>query len=428
MSRKAASKAVVDAPDKANRGVGEFLNRHRTMARLALAILVPAFFLMAAEGILRLADYGYSTSLYLPVEQLEAYGANTRFGWRFFPRKISRLPVPQNFQLTKPERTCRIFTLGASAAMGVPNSAFSFSRSLEVMLRSRYPGVQFEFVNTSLTAINSHVVLPIARECAGYEPDVFLVYLGNNEVVGPYGIGGSTTGVAGNLAVVRAGIALRTTRLGQLGQQLAQRKRTDNSNSEQWRGMQMYARQMVRSDATELEAVHENFRRNLQDICQAGTRGGANVVLSTVAVNLRHSPPFASVADSTAPRAILARRQRLEIFGRRLLAAGNPAAARDSLRAARRLDPGCANTHFLLGEAALAVGDTLGAAEAFDLALEYDALRFRTDHRLNNIIRETASSLQSTGVRLADTEQMLRRSEPSGTHLPGRKTSTNTSI
>ncbi len=31
------------------------------------------------------------------------------------------------------------------------------------------------------------------------------------------------------------------------------------------------------------------------------------------------------------------------------------------------------------------------------------------------------TSLQSTGVRLADTEQMLRRSEPSGTQLPGRE-------
>jgi hypothetical protein len=54
-------------------------------------------------------------------------------------------------------------------------------------LRERFPGKKFEIVNTSITAINSHAILPIARECAAREGDVWIVYLGNNEMVGPFG-------------------------------------------------------------------------------------------------------------------------------------------------------------------------------------------------------------------------------------------------
>jgi hypothetical protein len=35
---------------------------------------------------------------------------------------------------------------------------------LEAMLSLRYPGVQFEVENAAMTAINSHAILPIARD------------------------------------------------------------------------------------------------------------------------------------------------------------------------------------------------------------------------------------------------------------------------
>jgi len=34
------------------------------------------------------------------------------------------------------------------------------------MLQDRLPGTRFEIVNTGITAINSHAILPIARDCA----------------------------------------------------------------------------------------------------------------------------------------------------------------------------------------------------------------------------------------------------------------------
>ena len=58
---------------------------------------------------------------------------------------------------------------------------------MEVLLRERYPGVNFEVVNVAITAINSHVIVPIARECARYQGDLWIIYMGNNEMIGPFG-------------------------------------------------------------------------------------------------------------------------------------------------------------------------------------------------------------------------------------------------
>ena len=40
-----------------------------------------------------------------------------------------------------------------------------------------------------MTAINSHAILPIARECARRDGDLWIIYMGNNEMVGPFGAG-----------------------------------------------------------------------------------------------------------------------------------------------------------------------------------------------------------------------------------------------
>ena len=62
--------------------------------------------------------------------------------------------------------------------MGDPEPSFGFSRYLEVMLRERYPDMKFEVVNTGSVAINSHVVLPIARGSRQVQPRPFYYLFG----------------------------------------------------------------------------------------------------------------------------------------------------------------------------------------------------------------------------------------------------------
>src|SRR5271165_5186713 len=164
--------------------------RHRALA-VAAALLVPLLIVGLIEVDLRIAGVGYGTELLVPctVRGSPASCYNLFFAAPFFPAGMVQTPRLFSIAAAKPPGTIRIFVLGESAAMGEPDSAYGFSRYLEMMLRARYPSTRFEIVNTGSVAINSHVVLPIAEGLANQRPDLFIIYSGNNEVVGPYGPG-----------------------------------------------------------------------------------------------------------------------------------------------------------------------------------------------------------------------------------------------
>ena len=127
-----------------------------------------------------------------------------------------------------------------------------------------------------MTAINSHVIREIARDCAPQLDDFWVVYAGNNEVVGPFGAGTIFGRQAPGLAVVRASLLVKSTRLGQWLGSLRPR----SAGPLEWQGMEMFLRNQVRSDAPGLQIVHENFARNLAAIIELGRRSGATVLLA----------------------------------------------------------------------------------------------------------------------------------------------------
>ena len=150
---------------------------------------VPLLALGGLEGVLRLAGYGYSTRFFdtITIDHQKFLVDNEDFSLRFFPPQLTRWPTSFLMPASKPANTYRIFILGESAAQGDPEPAYGAGRYLEVLLRNRYPDEQFEVVNVAITAINSNVILPIARECARQDGDLWIIYMGNNEMVGPYG-------------------------------------------------------------------------------------------------------------------------------------------------------------------------------------------------------------------------------------------------
>ncbi len=184
------------------------------LLRLSLLVLSPVLFFGLVETGLRLGGYGYPTGFFLGPDADGKWTTNERFGWRFFPQSLSRDPDPCTLS-AKPAGTVRIFVLGESAAMGVPDPAFNVGRILAAMLREQYPGVQFEVVDGAMTAINSHVVRQIAGDCAARQPDLFVVYMGNNEVVGPYGPGTIFQKWSPSLGMIRASLWVKSTRVGE---------------------------------------------------------------------------------------------------------------------------------------------------------------------------------------------------------------------
>ena len=178
--------------------------KRRALFIVIALVAVPAVLLLALELGLRLCGYGYETTFFKPLRiGTEDYLVeNDKFGWRFFPPEISRSPTPIRMPAHKSPGTYRIFLLGESAASGDPEPAYGMGRYLQVLLQERYPATRFEVVPAAMTAINSHAVLPIARECASHEGDLWVVYMGNNEMAGPFGaatVFGCDRGIGNNL-------------------------------------------------------------------------------------------------------------------------------------------------------------------------------------------------------------------------------------
>ncbi len=306
---------------------------------------------------------------------------------------------------TKAPATYRIFVLGESAAMGDPDSAYGFSRYLEVMLRERFPSMKFEVVNTGSVAINSHVVLRIAEGLAGQKPDLFIIYSGNNEVVGPYGPGTMLTSVGMSMPVVRASIFFRTTRIGQLVTRLGTRKR-------EWRGMEMFLDQQVPASSPLMAQAYANYERNLRDTISVAQASGAKVIVSTVATNLKDCAPFASMHRKNLTQADLQRWSELVKQGSALEAANSPAEALKAYQAAAEIDDEYAELEFRIAREFWKSGDYKSARPHFLRARDLDTLRFRADSRINEINRSVAASV--SGVRVVDAEKILSDASSDG--------------
>lgn len=321
---------------------------------LLIAATVAVAFLLLLELGLNLAGTGFTPKFFLRGEDGFLH-ANRHFGRLFFPERLVREGVAVRLADPKPSGTFRIFILGESAAMGFPSPRFGFPRVLEVLLREAFLGKNIEVVNVAMAGINSHAVRRIAQECAELEPDAFVIYMGNNEVVGPFGPGTVFGGTTTSLAQARAAMALRTTKIGQLLD--AWMDKLGGRDKAQWGGMGMFTDQRVPQDHPAMPAVYDNFRRNLQDILQS--TAGLPTVLCTVAVKLEDFPPLAG--DE-----------------------------------ARRI--------YVEAEDAKKRGDAARAEALFSQARDLDELRFRADSEINRIIREQKPQ---ANVTLVDAEEIF---------------------
>jgi len=385
-------------------------------------VILPLVLLLMVELALRVAGVGYPTSFFrkIRIGNELFFVENDKFGLRFFPPEMARTPSPLKMKAVKQPGTYRIFLLGESAVLGDPRPAYGVGRYLQVLLQERYPGKKFEVIPAAVTAINSHAVRAIARECARHDGDLWIVYMGNNEMVGPFG----ATTVFGSqsppLWYVRLSLAIQDTRMGQLlmtaGRKLAQRGKRDAS----WGGMQMWMQNRIPAEDPRKEVVYENFRKNLAAILDAGDRAKAKVILSTVGVNLKDCAPFASLPGTNITAATKPAWDTLLADAGKQASGNQWANAATLYRDAEKLDDRYAELLFRLGTCELQLTTFAGAKAHFTAARDCDALPFRTDSRLNALCRQAASERSPRGgLAFFDAESLFSTNSPTGS--PGEE-------
>ena len=360
---------------------------------------LPSILLVGAEAALRFLDVGYRANFLQPLETKPDYLAdNHRFAWRFFPPSLARASQPLLTTADKPANVKRIIVFGGSAAMGDPEPAFGLPRVLQTLLTLRFPDQQFEVINAAVTAINSHVVLSIAADCRQLDADAWVVYMGNNEVHGPFGAGTVFTETETPRWMIRSGLAFKRTRLGQVLSGGAGDEKVPDS----WGGMKMFLDHQIRHDDPALDRVYANYTLNLQGIFRLANRRGIPTVVSTVVSNLGDFGPFISLHREGLTAEELDSWQAAFDRGCNEQDSGRLADALQAFDAAANIDDEYAELVFRRGECLLGLNKVDEARQQFVRARDLDGLRFRADSKINDTIRNVAADRE--GVYFIDGE------------------------
>ena len=235
-----------------------------------------------AEVLCRVIGVGHQPSFLIRefVSGQPVWESNPHFSDPFYPKGLARPPLHIQWPYAKPKNALRIVVVGGSAAQGDPNPAFGLAPILQCMVDEVWPDVSFQVVNAGLTAANSHVVREVVDGLSIAQPDIVIVYMGNNEALGPFGPAGRSSQRAPSLGRVRATIALRQMRLGQLFL-------PRGPSADSWRGLAQFAEHELDPTSISWHGLYTSFEKNLGAVISACHKMKAMPLVCTVPASLQ---------------------------------------------------------------------------------------------------------------------------------------------
>ncbi len=389
----------------------------KRLAVLLVLAIVPVLLLAGIETAFRLAGYGHSTRFLIGERNggETFYRSNKAFFQQFFSLPVESFTNWDELEFAVPAKkaanACRIFVFGGSAANGAPpDAAYSFWRILDAMLTATFPNVSFEVYCVACPMANSHVMQAAAQACAHMQPDIFLTYMGDNEMTGPFGAGSQIAdSVLWRLPFIRATTWFSDLRISQwlkarLGRQLVSRDQIG-----------LFFPSVAPSDP-KITRMLDYLQKNLLDMCRAGARGGAVNILCTPGANLRNCGPGHSEHASALTDSDRSAWDALFEKGAGLEGAGQAQQALQTYAQAAALDSTYAELQFRMGRCCWGLGDFEAARVHFAEACENDFHPDRATTRINAAVKTAA---QRSGALLADVAERLKRNSPH--EIPGRE-------
>lgn len=173
----------------------------------------------------------------------------------------------------------------------------------------------------------------------------------------------------------------------------------------------------LRAEDPARQRASEYFRRNLRDIVSAAQRRNIPVCISTVASNLKDCAPFGSAHSPTLGGDRLEQWERAYAAGKTLAEKGEVESAVAEFGKASAIDPSFAELQYRLGLAYLSLGKAELARDCFIRARDADTLAFRSDSRLEKIVREVAKEFSGKQVYLVDSAGAIGLRSTNG--IPG---------
>ena len=366
--------------------------------RLATVVLSLIPFL-ALEGLLRLAGWQPPPQLddpYLGIRETRPlFVHQPELQRSIIPDSRQLLFRPESFAWPKPEDEFRIFCLGGSTVQGRPFAIeTAFSTWLELSLQQCAPSRSWDVINCGGVSYATYRLVPLLREILKYKPDLLILYTGHNEFLEDrsYAHLKRHPRILGNLQSQLSRLRMvqfpRSVWNGHATAQPGTTLAADVDALLDYRGgLADYHR-----DPGWRQMVIEHFQYNLDKMLQLTQQAGVPVILVDPVSNIKDTPPFKSVVDTT-----LSTEQRTrftDLWSRaRSLPAGSEVNQQKLLRQALDLDPGHAGAHFLLGHVQEQLRHFDLAKASYLRAKDEDICPLRMLEPMHHALRGTAKRL-----------------------------------
>ena len=392
-----------------------------SIKNIAFSLIVVTAFFGALEGILALSGV---TPILLTEDPLVGFAENipqfaetTRTDGSVIMATANNkhgLFNYQEFPKQKDSRSYRIFCMGGSTTYGRPYAdPVSFCGWLRAYLKAADPTRNWEVVNAGGISFASYRVAKLMKELSDFQPDLFIVYSGQNEFLEE-----RSYGALADLPswIINLNATLSGTRVYTVMKDLIDAVRDSSPASVQQRYQLSGEVDEVLNHTVGPESYHRDdalkqqiithYRMNLVRMARIARNAGADILFIKPAVNIKDMSPFKSEHRDGLDKQALADWESLYQRAAALQDSGDAAHALALYRQALVIDDRYAELHFRIGQLLFSQGQYDEAEKAFRRAVEEDVAPLRILASMQQIVEQVAADEQ---VPLIDFPGILRQ-------------------
>jgi tetratricopeptide (TPR) repeat protein len=320
----------------------------------------------------------------------------------------------QEFRKQKDSNSYRIFCMGGSTTYGRPYAdRVSFCGWLREYLRAADPTRHWEVINAGGISYASYRVARLMNELSDYQPDLFIVYSGQNEFLEErsYGALAGLPSWLLNLNATLSGTRVYTVMKDLIGAagldpQASSSQRYELSGEVDEVLNHTVGPQSYHRDDTLRQQIMTHYQMNLVRMVRIARSAGAAILFIKPAINIKDMSPFKSEhregLDEQQQKQWDSLYQRAAAFHD----SGEAAQALTLYRQALLIDNRYAELHFRIGQLLFSQGQYNEAEKAFRRAVEEDIAPLRILAPMQQIVEQVAASEQ---VPLVDFPALLRQ-------------------
>lgn len=327
---------------------------------------------------------------------------------------------PQSFTTVKATDTFRIFCLGGSTVQGRPYAVeTSFTTWLRLNLEAAQPEKNFEVINCGGISYASYRLVPIMKEVMEYEPDLFIIYTGQNEFLEDRTYRWVKRIPRALYKLHRMMLKLRSY---SLAHELISKKHSNpletkssyktvlpvevDAELDYKGGLKNYHR-----DDVWREGTIEHFKYNLKTMIRMSQSSGIPVILVNPVSNLKDTPPFKSefsVSEKEKEQVIKLEEQAA------MLGWNNARGKIRLLEQAADIDSRHAGLLFLIGKCYERTGRLAEAKKWYIKAKDEDVCPLRILEPMHEAVLSAAAD---NNVPLVNAKKLIEKNSPEG--VPG---------